>query len=85
MAPEVALQKEYNKSVDVWSLGIIVFTMFTMGKHPFWDSVGETRESFFQKLRNPQWTHWPPNIGTSACSFITKTATRNPENRMTAE
>ena len=30
------------KSVDIWSLGIVVFTMYSMGRHPFWAERCET-------------------------------------------
>lgn len=36
MAPEVAFEHEYTKSVDVWATGIIMHYVIT-GKHPFYD------------------------------------------------
>ena len=38
MAPEVALNQEYTKSVDIWALGIIMHKLLTGGEHPFSDS-----------------------------------------------
>jgi calcium-dependent protein kinase len=35
MAPEI-IEKEYNDKCDVWSIGIIGFSLLT-GKEPFWD------------------------------------------------
>lgn len=37
MAPEVALNQEYTKSVDIWALGIIMHKLLTGGSHPFYD------------------------------------------------
>lgn len=34
MAPEVALKKEYSRSVDIWSIGIIMYMLLTGGSHP---------------------------------------------------
>lgn len=36
MAPEVALNQEYTKSVDIWSIGIILYFVLTEGKHPLY-------------------------------------------------
>lgn len=36
MAPEVALNQEYTKSVDIWALGIIMHMLLTGGRHPFY-------------------------------------------------
>ena len=36
MAPEVVLNHEYTKSVDIWALGIIMHMLLTGGKHPFY-------------------------------------------------
>ena len=35
MAPEVAFQHEYTKSVDIWAIGIIMHKVLTRDKHPF--------------------------------------------------
>ena len=36
MAPEVIKYNEYTKSVDMWSAGIIMYNLLTMGSHPFY-------------------------------------------------
>lgn len=37
LSPEVALKQEYDKSVDIWSVGILIYELLT-GKVPFKDS-----------------------------------------------
>jgi serine/threonine protein kinase len=50
MAPEVALKKEYSRSVDIWSTGIIMYMLLTGGNHPLYNSK-DTVESYKEKLR----------------------------------
>ena len=50
MAPEVALNHEYTKSVDIWALGIIMHMLLTGGKHPFFNKKRDDKQSFLKKL-----------------------------------
>ncbi len=50
MAPEVALSQEYTKSVDIWSIGIIMFEILTGGKHPLYESKEDNIETYKKKL-----------------------------------
>jgi len=36
MAPEILLYKDYNKSVDLWSVGILMYMLISGGVHPFY-------------------------------------------------
>lgn len=38
MAPEILLYKDYNKSVDMWSIGILMYMLISGGTHPFYKS-----------------------------------------------
>lgn len=47
MAPEILLFKDYNKSVDVWSIGILMYMLISGGIHPFYKhgmSLSDYRE-----------------------------------------
>ena len=46
MAPEVALRKEYTKSVDIWSIGIVMYKLLSRNKHPIFDKDVDTVETF---------------------------------------
>lgn len=52
MAPEVALNHEYSKSVDIWAIGIIMYSVLTGGKHPIYISNEDNVESYKKKLTN---------------------------------
>ena len=38
MAPEILLFKDYNKSVDLWSVGILMYMLISGGDHPFYNT-----------------------------------------------
>ena len=50
MAPELAQQHDYTKSVDIWAVGIIMHYVMTGGKHPFYAANIDNSESFKKKL-----------------------------------
>lgn len=50
MAPEVAMNQEYTKSVDIWALGIIMHKLLTHGRHPFFAKNLDSKERFVKKL-----------------------------------
>ena len=50
MAPEVAFKKEYSKSVDIWSIGIIMYMLLTGGSHPLFSSK-DNAETYKEKLK----------------------------------
>ncbi|KAL9614412.1 MAG: hypothetical protein Q9167_001083 [Letrouitia subvulpina] len=59
LAPEVVSSKGYNKSVDWWSLGILIFEMLC-GFTPFWDSGSPLKiyENILKgKVKYPPYIH----------------------------
>lgn len=81
VAPEV-LEGEYQKSWDMWSIGVITYLML-WGHPPF---QGETNDDIFDAIESAKIT-FPPkewkNISKEAKLFIKKLLVRNPKMRMT--
>lgn len=50
MAPEVVFKKEYSRSVDIFSIGIIMHMLLTGGDHPLYSKKDNT-QSYREKLR----------------------------------
>jgi serine/threonine protein kinase len=42
MAPEVMKNGVYTKSVDIWSIGIILHLVLTGGKHPLYNNKNKS-------------------------------------------
>ena len=43
MAPELLEARVYGKSVDIWSVGVIMFRLLQEGAHPYYNE-GEDEE-----------------------------------------
>ncbi|CAO3701770.1 unnamed protein product [Rhizopus stolonifer] len=97
VAPEVLLQTGHNKPVDLWSVGVILYTLLS-GYTPFWgegmviDSVHNLtlidQSSLFDSIMSGSyeydedyWSH----ISASAKHLIDRLLTLDPNRRITAE
>ena len=69
MAPEVALAKPYNASVDIYAFGMIMYEVVT-GSAPF---KGMTKEEFYKKVihgnKQPdlEWDDYGRKVGMDKC------------------
>ena len=50
MAPEQIEKKLYHYSVDIWSIGILMFMLLNYGKHPFYVK-GELKKDFVENCK----------------------------------
>jgi len=53
MAPEEIERKSYYLSVDIWSIGILMYMLLNKGEHPFYKK-GDSKEEFMNKLKTIQ-------------------------------
>ncbi|KAL1305879.1 hypothetical protein AAFC00_004029 [Neodothiora populina] len=78
LAPEVVSSKGYNKSVDWWSLGILIFEMLC-GFTPFWDS-GSPLKIYENILRGR--VKYPPYVHPDAQDLLSKLITHDLTKRL---
>ncbi|KAJ5505081.1 hypothetical protein N7463_007955 [Penicillium fimorum] len=78
LAPEVVSSKGYNKSVDWWSLGILIFEMLC-GFTPFWDS-GSPVKIYENILRGR--VKYPPYLHTDAVDLLSQLITADLTKRL---
>jgi len=83
-APEIVLEKPYDKSVDMWSAGVLLYILLC-GYPPFYHRdltklFKEIEKGVFD-FPAPQWT----DISASAKELVTSLLKLNPSERLTAQ
>lgn len=61
MAPEMVSKKQYFKSVDIWSCGIIQYILLN-GRHPLWNPEIDTKDTYLEKINQPIIWDFPRNM-----------------------
>ncbi|XP_010553778.1 PREDICTED: phosphoenolpyruvate carboxylase kinase 1-like [Tarenaya hassleriana] len=84
VAPEVLRATPYAEKIDVWSVGVVLYTMLS-GTPPFY---GETAEEIFEAVIRRS-LRFPPKIfrgvSSAAKDFLRKTICRDVSRRFSAE
>lgn len=83
MAPELAFDHNYSKSVDMWASGLILYQLLNKGRHPLYIK-GEGSESYKKKLRSPEWTFNPDNMSQLAKNLFLRLVKLKSKHRYTA-
>ncbi|EHY58243.1 cAMP-dependent protein kinase catalytic subunit [Exophiala dermatitidis] len=78
LAPEVVASKGYNKSVDWWSLGILIFEMLC-GFTPFWD--GGSPVKIYENILKGR-VKYPPYIHQDAQDLLVQLITSDLTKRL---
>ena len=82
LAPELLLGQGYNKTVDWWTLGVLLYEMLT-GLPPYYDE--NTNEMYRKILSEPLHFPGPEIVPTVAKDLLTQLLDRNPEKRLGAK
>ena len=82
MAPEQIEKKLYFYSVDIWSIGILMYMLLNNGKHPFYHK-NDKKEDFIKKIKMAK-LHFINKISYMAKHLIHKLCEPNPSWRYSA-
>lgn len=84
-SPEMLEGKGYNDSVDIWGIGIILFTLLT-GKYPFDTSAKEdAKKIIFQRIREKTIHYSRYDLERKEIKLLRLLLEKNPENRIEIE
>lgn len=81
LAPELLMGNGYNKTVDWWTLGVLLYEMLT-GLPPFYDE--NTNEMYRKILSEPLHFPGPEVVPPAAKDLLSKLLNRDPEQRLGA-
>ena len=82
MAPELIEKKLYCISVDIWSIGVLMFVLLNKGRHPFYVK-GDSKKQIANKIENGKIKYFE-KISPMAKHLISKLLEPNPSWRYTA-
>ena len=82
MAPEIVREEQYDKSVDIWSVGVIAHILLS-GCPPFY---GRTKQEIYRSIVSdtPKFGKVKSSLTPEAIQFITKCLSKDPSTRATA-
>jgi len=81
VAPEILLGYEYDKTVDIWSFGVMVYLL--LGRHLPFDSVDEKEIGNLTVKNEISFSHevWEP-VSNDAKDLVLKLLDKNPKTRI---
>ncbi len=83
MSPEQIEKKSYSQTVDIWSIGIILFMLLNNNKHPFYIK-GIDKKVYCEKIKKGNFTYFN-NLSYMAKNLISKLLEPNPSWRYTSD
>ena len=83
MAPEEIERKSYYLSVDIWSIGILMYMLLNKGEHPFYKEK-DNKESFLKNLKENKSLKFDNKISLMAKHLIKKLLEYDPIKRYKA-
>ena len=83
MAPEEIERKSYYLSVDIWSIGILMYMLLNKGEHPFYHE-NDTKEIFLKNLKENKKIEFNNKISFMAMHLIKKLLEYDPIKRYKA-
>lgn len=80
LAPEIVNQQRYNKSVDWYALGVLMFEMLS-GLPPYHQAETNHMLLYEKIMRGPAYIRWPTQFHANATDIILKLMESDPSKR----
>jgi serine/threonine protein kinase len=80
LSPEMVKKQGHDTTVDIWSLGVLLFELLA-GHAPF---TGSSQEELFQNIRKLK-INWPADFPPLAKNLVTKILKLNPSERISID